>query len=105
MYSPPTPHRWTVADALEAYSIRTWGAGYYGIIEPGKQYSFGLEAGSKPELLAVMALLEDEEALIICNGYKDEEYVETALYASKLGRSVILVVEKASELRLIADIS
>ncbi len=45
-----------------------------------------------------MALLEDPEALIICNGYKDEEYVETALYASKLGRKVVMVVEKPTEL-------
>src|SRR3954470_18018928 len=71
------------------------------ITSTGKQYHYGLEAGSKPELLAVMAMLEDEEALIICNGYKDEEYVETALLASKLGRTVILVVEKLSELALI----
>src|SRR5947209_14632946 len=75
------------------------------ITQTGKQYHYGLEAGSKPELLAVMAMLDDEDALIICNGYKDEEYVETALLASKLGRTVILVVEKASELKLIADIS
>ncbi len=75
------------------------------IVETGKKYQYGLEAGSKPELLAVMALLEDEEALIICNGYKDEEYVETALYASKLGRHVILVVEKPTELPLIAEVS
>jgi arginine decarboxylase len=75
------------------------------ITQTGRQYHYGLEAGSKPELLAVMAMLDDEEALIICNGYKDEEYVETALLASKLGRTVILVVEKASELKLIADIS
>jgi arginine decarboxylase len=67
----------------------------------GRPYHFGLEAGSKPELLAVMAMLEDEEAVIICNGYKDEEYIETALLASKLGRHVILVVEKPSELPLI----
>jgi len=67
----------------------------------GRPYHYGLEAGSKPELLAVMAMLEDEEALIICNGYKDEEYIETALLASKLGRHVILVVEKPSELQLI----
>ncbi len=70
----------------------------------GRPYHFGLEAGSKPELLAVMAMLEDEEALIVCNGYKDEEYVETALLASKLGRNVILVVEKPSELALIRQI-
>jgi arginine decarboxylase len=75
------------------------------IVETGKQYGYGLEAGSKPELLAVMALLESEDALIICNGYKDEEYIETALFASKLGRKVILVVEKPSELPLIAEVS
>jgi arginine decarboxylase len=75
------------------------------LVEYGRPYHFGLEAGSKPELLAVMAMLEDEEALIICNGYKDEEYVETALLASRLGRHVILVVEKPSELALIRDIA
>src|SRR5262249_50272531 len=63
------------------------------------------EAGSKPELLAVMAMLEDDEALIVCNGYKDEEYIETALLASKMGRTVILVVEKATELPLIPQIA
>jgi arginine decarboxylase len=75
------------------------------ITKTGKQYHYGLEAGSKPELLAVLAMLEDEEALIICNGYKDEEYIETALLGSKMGRKVILVVEKASELPLIAQLS
>ncbi|MBX5484576.1 MAG: biosynthetic arginine decarboxylase [Myxococcaceae bacterium] len=75
------------------------------IVETGRKYAYGLEAGSKPELLAVMALLEDEDALIICNGYKDEEYVETALYASRLGRHVILVVEKPTELALIAEVA
>ncbi|HZS39378.1 MAG TPA: biosynthetic arginine decarboxylase [Polyangia bacterium] len=75
------------------------------ITRSGKQYHYGLEAGSKPELLAVMAMLEDEDALIICNGYKDEEYIETALLASKMGRKVILVVEKATELPLIAMLS
>src|SRR5260370_5992392 len=52
-----------------------------------------------------MALLEDPEALIICNGYKDEEYVETALFASKLGRKVVMVVEKPTELPLIAEVA
>jgi arginine decarboxylase len=75
------------------------------LVAYGRPYHFGLEAGSKPELLAVMALLEDEEALIVCNGYKDEEYVETALLASKLGRTVMLVVEKPSELPLIRQIA
>ena len=75
------------------------------LVEYGRPYHLGLEAGSKPELLAVMAMLEDEEALIVCNGYKDEEYVETALLASKLGRIVILVVEKPSELALIKAVA
>jgi arginine decarboxylase len=73
------------------------------IVAYGKPYHYGLEAGSKPELLAVMALLDDPEALIICNGYKDDEYIETALMASKLGRQVIIVVEKYSELSHIVD--
>jgi arginine decarboxylase len=75
------------------------------IVDAGKPYTYGLEAGSKPELLAVMALLEDPEALIVCNGYKDEEYVETALYASKLGHKVVMVVEKPTELHLIAEVA
>jgi arginine decarboxylase len=75
------------------------------IVQFGRPYHYGLEAGSKPELLAVMAMLDDEEALVICNGYKDEEYIETALMASKLGRTVLIVVEKFSELQLIADVA
>lgn len=75
------------------------------VVRFGRPYHHGLEAGSKPELLAVLAMLEDEKALIICNGYKDEEYVETALLGSKLGRTIILVVEKLSELPLIARIA
>jgi arginine decarboxylase len=75
------------------------------IVQFGRPYHYGLEAGSKPELLAVMAMLDDEEALIVCNGYKDEEYIETALMASKLGRTVLIVVEKYSELSLIADVA
>ncbi len=191
MAIPTPPARWTIADSLEMYSIRQWGAGYFGIndkgnvmmhpggpgtpnfdlkelvddvrrrglglpllirftdvlrnrvvhlneafkkaiaeqgykntyrgvypikvnqhryvveqiVDAGRGYNYGLEAGSKPELLAVMALLEDPDALIVCNGYKDEEYVETALYASKLGRRVVMVVEKPSELMLIAEVS
>src|SRR6201996_2086342 len=68
------------------------------IIEFGRPFHYGLEAGSKPELLALMAIHQDDESLIICNGYKDEEYIETALLASKMGKTVILVVEKPSEL-------
>src|SRR5688572_23795382 len=187
----PTPPRWTIADSLDTYAIRHWGAGYFGIndkgnvvihpggadtpsfdlkelvdevrrrgislpllirftdvlrnrvihlneafkkaiaehgykgsyrgvypikvnqhryvaetiVDVGRQSNYGLEAGSKPELLAVMALLDDPDALIICNGYKDEEYVETALFASKLGRKVVMVVEKPTELPLIAEVA
>ena len=72
------------------------------ITQFGRPYHYGLEAGSNPELLAVMGILDDEDALIICNGYKDEEYIETALMCSKLGRKVMIVVEKFSELELIA---
>jgi arginine decarboxylase len=75
------------------------------IVHYGKPYKYGLEAGSKPELLAVMAMLDTDGALVICNGYKDEEYIETALLASKLGLTVILVVEKPSELGLIRQVS
>jgi arginine decarboxylase len=75
------------------------------IVKDGRPYHYGLEAGSKPELLAVMAMLEDEDALIICNGYKDEEYIDTALMATKLGKHCIMVVEKLSELPLIAQVA
>ncbi|HEY8141924.1 MAG TPA: biosynthetic arginine decarboxylase [Kofleriaceae bacterium] len=68
------------------------------IVEVGKQFHYGLEAGSKPELLAVMALHQDEKALVVCNGYKDEEYIRTALLASKLGPTVVLVAEKPTEI-------
>ncbi|MEZ4365875.1 MAG: biosynthetic arginine decarboxylase [Kofleriaceae bacterium] len=68
------------------------------IIEYGRPFHYGLEAGSKPELLAIMAIHQDDESIIICNGYKDEEYIETALLASKMGKRVILVVEKPTEL-------
>lgn len=63
----------------------------------------GLEAGSKPELLAVMALSRDGSSLIVCNGYKDREYVRLALMGEKLGHRVYLVVEKLSELPLILE--
>lgn len=67
----------------------------------GQKYNLGLEAGSKPELHAVMAVNPDSDAMIICNGYKDESYIELALLAQKMGRRIFLVVEKINELRLI----
>ena len=75
------------------------------IVSHGKKFNIGLEAGSKPELHAVLAINTDENSLIICNGYKDENYIELALMAKKMGRRIFLVVEKMNELKLIADIS
>ena len=73
------------------------------VLEFGKPYKFGMEAGSKPELLAVMALC-DNDTPIICNGFKDDEYIEMAMLAQKIGRQIIPVVEKYTELALIAEI-
>src|SRR5262249_15114527 len=68
----------------------------------GKEFGFGLECGSKPELLAVMAMTESEpERLIICNGFKDDSYIEAVTLATKLGRTIIPVVENFDELALI----
>jgi arginine decarboxylase len=75
------------------------------IINYGQKFNLGLEAGSKPELHAVMAVNSDPESLIICNGYKDEAYIELALLAQKMGRRIFLVVEKLNELRLITTIA
>ncbi len=70
------------------------------VIAHGQQYGFGVEAGSKPELLAVVAMT-DPEMPIICNGFKDDEFIQMALLAQRMGRTVIPVVEKVSELDLI----
>ena len=75
------------------------------IVSHGNKYNIGLEAGSKPELHAVLAVNTHENSLIVCNGYKDEDYVELALLAQKMGRRIYLVVEKMNELRLIANVS
>ncbi len=75
------------------------------IVTYGKKFNIGLEAGSKPELHAVLATNIADNALIICNGYKDAGYIELALLAQKMGRRIYLVVEKLNELTLIADIA
>ncbi len=72
------------------------------VLHFGKQFNFGLEAGSKPELLAVAALA-DNDTPIICNGFKDAEFIEMAMYAHKIGRNIIPVVEKYTELDLILE--
>jgi arginine decarboxylase, biosynthetic len=75
------------------------------IVSHGKKFNIGLEAGSKPELHAIIALNADTDSLIICNGYKDEDYIELALLAQKMGRKIIIVVEKLNELKLITKIA
>ena len=72
------------------------------VLDFGRPYHFGLEAGSKPELLAVVAMT-DNETPIICNGFKDAEFIETAMVALKMGRRIIPVVEKYTELGLILE--
>src|SRR6266403_3358163 len=75
------------------------------ILDAGKPYNFGLEVGSKPELFAGLALQSQLGSLIICNGYKDANFVRMALLGVKLGKRVIMVVEKLEELRQIIAVS
>ena len=75
------------------------------IVSHGRKFNIGLEAGSKPELHAVLATNIADNALIICNGYKDEKFIELALLAQKMGRRIHLVVEKLNELRIITKVS
>ncbi|MFM7803224.1 MAG: arginine decarboxylase, partial [Verrucomicrobiota bacterium] len=75
------------------------------ILDAGKAFNFGLEVGSKPELYAGMALQDQPGGLIICNGYKDQAFIRLALSGIKLGKKVILVVEKLEELRQIVSVS
>ena len=73
------------------------------IISHGAKYNIGLEAGSKPELHAVLAQHMDSDSIVICNGHKDQNYIEMALLAQKMGKRLFLVVEKLPELRIIAE--
>ena len=75
------------------------------IVEFGRGLHWGLEAGSKPELYATLAMLEDIEGIIVCNGYKDSSFIELALIGLKLGKRVFIVVEKPNELDLILSIA
>jgi arginine decarboxylase len=68
------------------------------IVDAGQEFHFGLEAGSKPELVAALAMHKDPESLIICNGYKDRAFIRIALLGRKLGKRVVIVVEKLEEL-------
>lgn len=73
------------------------------IVEFGSAFNWGLEVGSKSELHATLAMLEDIEGLIICNGYKDQEFIDLAMMGLKIGKQVFIVVEKPNELELIID--
>ena len=75
------------------------------LVSHGKRFNIGLEAGSKPELHAVLAINTDTNSIIICNGYKDESYIELALLAQKMGKQVFIVVEKINELKLTLEIA
>jgi len=75
------------------------------IMDAGRPFNFGLEAGSKPELIAALAVHRDPEGLIICNGYKDSTFIQNALLGRKLGKQVIMVVEKMEEVRQIIQVS
>ena len=73
------------------------------LVKFGKDVHLGLECGSKPELLVVLSLMDSPDRVIICNGFKDVEYIETALLAQKLDREIIIVVDRKDELKLITD--
>ena len=75
------------------------------LVDYGRPFNLGIEAGSKPELLVALALQDNPEALILCNGYKDKAYIETALLARKLGRQVIIIMDRVAELDTILSAS
>lgn len=72
------------------------------ILDAGEPWQFGLEAGSKPELLIALAMLQTKNALLICNGYKDPDYLRLAMLGTRLGKKVVVVIEQSSEADLIA---
>ncbi|HEX7191638.1 MAG TPA: biosynthetic arginine decarboxylase [Thermoanaerobaculia bacterium] len=75
------------------------------ILDAGKPFNYGLEVGSKPEIFAGLALHQDPESLIVCNGYKDATFIRMAMLGRKLGKKVILIAEKLSEIRAITQIA
>ena len=75
------------------------------IMDAGRAYHYGIEVGSKPETFAALAMHTDNESLIVCNGYKDDAYIRTALFGRKLGKKVILIAEKLSEVRAICRVA
>lgn len=105
------------ATAAETYSYKGKFRGVYPIkvnqqrylvedmMRFGRETCLGLEAGSKPELLVALALMDNPDAILICNGFKDAEYIETALLSQKLGRNTIIVLDRFSELEVIIQSS
>ena len=103
--------------AIEKYEYKNKYQGVYPIkvnqqrhvveqtLKSGAKYDLGLECGSKPELLVALAMMHKSKGLLICNGFKDLKYIETALLSQKLGRNTIIVVEKIEDLHLIIDVS
>ena len=75
------------------------------LVEFGKSHALGLEAGSKPELLIVLAHMTNPDGLIICNGYKDVSYIETAMLAKKMGLHTIIVIDRFEELETVIEVS
>ncbi len=75
------------------------------IQEAGRPFNYGLECGSKPELLIALAMHDNKNALLVCNGYKDQEYIRLALYGQIIGKKVVIVAEQLSELKSIIEIS
>lgn len=75
------------------------------LVRFSRPYHFGLECGSKPELLIVLAMTEDPDSLVLCNGYKDAEFLEMALISRRLGRNTIVTIEQASELDQVLEIA
>ncbi len=117
-HTPPPPEQsepWTVASARALYNIEGWGIGFFDIneaghvveeiVEFGKKAGVGLECGSKPELQAVLGLAEHTDHLIVCNGYKDEEFMRLALMGQKLGHQVFIVLEQLSEVDVLLQVA
>ncbi|MFO0592687.1 MAG: biosynthetic arginine decarboxylase [Polyangiaceae bacterium] len=75
------------------------------ILDAGRPYHYGIEVGSKPEIFAGLSVHTDNESLIVCNGYKDDAFIRTAMIGRKLGKKVILIAEKLSEVRAITRIA
>src|SRR5947208_898764 len=108
--SPPSvaATTWGIEESRALYNVEGWSSGYFDmneqrhvveeIVQFGLPHGVGIECGSKPELQAVLALSESPNHLIVCNGYKDEEFMRLAMMGQKLGHEVFIVIEQEGEL-------